>query len=128
MRRYIVDIFTAEFNADYVNGRLRVGMVHKRIGVSPKLYLSSVRILKEVVSEHLREIDAFDATGAIDASVALAAMAEAAMTGAEATATMAAVAGRAAYVPDEQVQGTPDPGAMAVAFALRAAATATLAK
>jgi len=67
MRRYIVDIFTAEFNADYVNGRLRVGMVHKRIGVSPKLYLSSVRILKEVVSEHLRGIDGFDATDAIDA-------------------------------------------------------------
>ncbi len=66
MRRYIVDIFMAEFNADYVNGRLRVGMVHKRIGVSPKLYLSSVRILKEVVAEHLRAIDGFDASDAID--------------------------------------------------------------
>jgi dihydroxyacetone kinase len=64
------------------------------------------------------------ATDAADASTALAAMAEAAMTGADATRTMAAVAGRAAYVPDQQVQGTPDPGAMAVAFVLQAVAAA----
>lgn len=66
------------------------------------------------------------AADAVDASVALAAMAEAAMSGAEATRTMPAVAGRAAYVPDQQVQGTPDPGAMAVAIALQAAAGAVL--
>lgn len=64
------------------------------------------------------------AAATVEVSVALAAMAEAAMAGADATRTMAAVAGRAAYVPDQQVQGTPDPGAMAVAFALQAAATA----
>ena len=64
------------------------------------------------------------ASGAADVSTALAAMAAAAMAGAEATRSMAAVAGRAAYVPDSQVQGTPDPGAMAVAFALQAASAA----
>ena len=47
-----------------------------------------------------------------------------ATSGADATRTMAAVAGRGAYVPDEQVQGTPDPGAMAVAFVLQAVAAA----
>ena len=64
------------------------------------------------------------AAGALDASGALAAMAEGATAGADATRTMAAVAGRAAYVPDEQVQGTPDPGAMAVAFVLQAVVAA----
>ena len=54
------------------------------------------------------------------------AMAAAAMAGAEATSSMAAVAGRAAYVPDSQVQGTPDPGAMAVGFAMLAAAVSAL--
>lgn len=52
------------------------------------------------------------------------AMATGAMTGAKDTCSMAAVAGRAAYVPDKQVQGTPDPGAMAIAIALNAVAKA----
>ncbi|MEO0492901.1 MAG: GGDEF domain-containing protein [Actinomycetota bacterium] len=51
MRTYVLDIFDAEFSAEYVNSRLRIGMVHKRIGVSPKLFLSSVRILKDVLRE-----------------------------------------------------------------------------
>ena len=40
----------------------------------------------------------------------------------KATKTMTAMAGRASYVPDSQVQGTPDPGAMFVAFVLGAVA------
>ena len=56
------------------------------------------------------------------AAAVVGAMAAAAMEGAEATRTMSAVAGRASYVPDSQVQGTPDPGAMAVALVLQAVA------
>ena len=54
------------------------------------------------------------------AAAVVGAMATAAVEGAEATRTMSAVAGRASYVPDSQVQGTPDPGAMAVALVLQA--------
>jgi dihydroxyacetone kinase len=52
----------------------------------------------------------------------LTAMASGAAAGAEATKTMTAMAGRASYVPVSQVQGTPDPGAMFVAFVLGAVA------
>lgn len=48
-RRYIIDLFSGHYDSEYVNNRLRIGMVHKRIGVEPKLYLSAVRTLKEIV-------------------------------------------------------------------------------
>ena len=67
--------------------------------------------------------DAMSKLGA-DASVAqlAAAAAEAAEAGANATKTMAAGAGRASYVPAENMKDVPDPGAMAVAVWLRAIA------
>jgi diguanylate cyclase (GGDEF)-like protein len=46
LRQYIADLFTKEINLDYVEHRLRIGLVHKRIGVDPKMYLSSVNYLK----------------------------------------------------------------------------------
>ena len=55
--------------------------------------------------------------------VALAAAATAAEEGAEATKGMVAAAGRASYVPPEQLANVPDPGAMAAAIWLRAAAS-----
>jgi dihydroxyacetone kinase len=55
----------------------------------------------------------------------LAAAAEAAAKGAERTASMlSARAGRASYVPSEALRGVPDPGAVAIARALRALADA----
>ena len=56
-----------------------------------------------------------------------AAAAAAAAAGADATMAMDAEAGRANYVPAEQLKATPDPGAKAVAFALAAIATAIVA-
>ncbi len=48
-RRYIIDLFSGVYDEQYVNNRLRIGMVHKRIGVEPKLYLSAVLSLKELI-------------------------------------------------------------------------------
>ncbi|HTD89904.1 MAG TPA: GGDEF domain-containing protein [Burkholderiales bacterium] len=48
-RRYIVDLFSGVYDLEYVNNRLRIGLVHKRIGVSPKLYLSAIHTLKELL-------------------------------------------------------------------------------
>lgn len=48
-RQYIIDLFSGRCDSEYVNNRLRIGMVHKRIGVSPKLYLSGVRTLKSLI-------------------------------------------------------------------------------
>jgi len=55
-RKYVLDLFSGNYDANYVNNRLRIGMVHKRIGVEPKLYLSAVRTLKEVIIELLSKI------------------------------------------------------------------------
>jgi dihydroxyacetone kinase len=55
---------------------------------------------------------------------ALAAAATAAEAGAEATKAMEALAGRSSYVPPEVLLATPDPGALAMAIVLRAAASA----
>jgi diguanylate cyclase (GGDEF)-like protein len=53
-RKYVVDLFSGNYDSEYVNNRLRIGMVHKRIGVEPKLYLSAVKTLKELIVEILR--------------------------------------------------------------------------
>lgn len=53
-RKYVLDLFSGRYDSHYVNNRLRIGMVHKRIGVDPKLYLSAVRTLKEVIIKTLR--------------------------------------------------------------------------
>ncbi len=50
-RRYILDLFGGVYDIDYVNNRLRIGMVHKRIGVEPRLYLSAVHYLRELLME-----------------------------------------------------------------------------
>jgi hypothetical protein len=48
-RQYVIDLFSGRTDTEYVNNRLRIGLVHKRIGVEPRLYLSSVRVLKEIL-------------------------------------------------------------------------------
>ena len=53
-RRYVIDLFSGNYDSEYVNNRLRIGMVHKRIGVEPKLYLSAVKTLKELIVKVLK--------------------------------------------------------------------------
>lgn len=48
-RRYILDLFSGLYDLEYVNNRLRIGLVHKRIGVEPKLYLSAMHALKTLL-------------------------------------------------------------------------------
>jgi len=55
-RKYVMDLFLGNYDSEYVNDRLRIGMVHKRIGVEPKLYLSAVRTLKYVITKSLKRI------------------------------------------------------------------------
>lgn len=52
-RAYVLSLFEGYYDLDYVNNRLRIGMVHKRIGVEPKLYLSAVKTLKDTISTTL---------------------------------------------------------------------------
>jgi diguanylate cyclase len=50
-RRYLTDLFSGIYDIEYVNSRLRIGLVHKRIGVEPKLYLSAIQTLKSIILE-----------------------------------------------------------------------------
>ncbi len=53
-RKYVIDLFSGNYDSEYINNRLRIGLVHKRIGVEPKLYLSAVRSLKEIITKTLK--------------------------------------------------------------------------
>ncbi|NVK41895.1 MAG: GGDEF domain-containing protein [Oceanospirillaceae bacterium] len=61
MRRYVLELFDGFYDSEYVNKRLRIGKVHKQIGVSPKLYIGAIVTLQEVLRQHLSS-----ATGASD--------------------------------------------------------------
>lgn len=52
-RGYILSLFDGQYDEDYVHSRLRVGVVHRRIGVEPKYYVSAVYNLKEIIQHVL---------------------------------------------------------------------------
>lgn len=52
-RQYVLDLFNGRTDINYVNNRLMIGLIHKRIGVEPKLYLSAVKILKDILYQAL---------------------------------------------------------------------------
>lgn len=54
-RQYVLDLFIGPYDADYVNRRLRIGLIHKRVGVEPRLYLSTMCALKEILFRFLDE-------------------------------------------------------------------------
>lgn len=54
-RKYLLDLFSGVYDLEYVNNRLRIGLVHKRIGVEPRLYLSATHILKELLCDLINE-------------------------------------------------------------------------
>jgi diguanylate cyclase (GGDEF)-like protein len=53
--RYVLDLFSGLYDLEYVNNRLRIGLVHKRIGVEPKLYLSAINTLKNLMLDIIFE-------------------------------------------------------------------------
>lgn len=55
MRHYVVDLFGGVYGPDYANGRTKIGQVHARIGVSPWLYIASMRKLESVICSTLHQ-------------------------------------------------------------------------
>lgn len=47
--QYLLELFSGCYDEVYVNNRLRIGLVHKRIGVEPRYYLAALQQLKELV-------------------------------------------------------------------------------
>jgi len=52
---YILELFSGCYDQNYVNNRLRIGMVHKRIGVDPKLYMTAMSDLKYILNRELKK-------------------------------------------------------------------------
>ncbi|MBI3560855.1 MAG: diguanylate cyclase [Gammaproteobacteria bacterium] len=63
MRRYVLELFDGYYDSEYINRRLRIGKVHKQIGVPPKLYVSAVWSLQNTICDCID-----DYTGKINAS------------------------------------------------------------
>ena len=51
MQRYILELFDGHYDELYVNRRLRIGKVHQRIGVTSKLYIAAIHMLRTVLFE-----------------------------------------------------------------------------
>jgi diguanylate cyclase (GGDEF)-like protein len=61
MRGYVLRMFDGTYDLNYANSRLRVGQVHARIGVPPRLYVASLHLLEELIAEMvLSDSDAED--------------------------------------------------------------------
>ncbi|SIO19192.1 GGDEF domain-containing protein [Halodesulfovibrio marinisediminis] len=54
LQRYVRTLFEGPYDMDYVQSRLRIGLVHKRIGVPPKLYIAAYKILSRILRGKLR--------------------------------------------------------------------------
>ena len=54
-KRYVLQLFDGVYDIDYVGRRLRIGLIFKRIGVDPKLYLAATRMLKTILFRLIKE-------------------------------------------------------------------------
>lgn len=54
LRGYLRTLFEGPYDMEYVQSRLRIGLVHKRIGVPPKLYIAAYKILSQILRTKLR--------------------------------------------------------------------------
>ena len=48
-KNYVLGLFDGQYDEEYVHSRLRVGVVHKRIGLNPKFYVSAVHNLMTIL-------------------------------------------------------------------------------
>jgi len=55
MHGYILSLFSGHYDATYVNTRLRIGKVHKRLDVRPKLYMKAYSELQKLLEAALDE-------------------------------------------------------------------------
>jgi diguanylate cyclase (GGDEF)-like protein len=70
MKKNILSMFSGQYDSTFINSRLRIGIVHKRIGVTPHLYLAGINILKnllhQLIQETLEESKARETINALD--------------------------------------------------------------
>lgn len=54
-KKYILQLFNGDYEMDYVQSRLKLGAMHKRLGVEPKLYLAGIYSLKSLLADVIVE-------------------------------------------------------------------------
>ncbi|WWE60674.1 GGDEF domain-containing protein [Parasalinivibrio latis] len=59
---YILDLFCGCYDEKYVSSRLRIGLIHKRMGIDTKFYLASVQTLKTILINEVCQHSPFDTT------------------------------------------------------------------
>ncbi|MBD1576813.1 MULTISPECIES: GGDEF domain-containing protein [Vibrio] len=61
MSQYVLDLFSGDYQSEYVDKRLRIGKIHHRIGLSPKLYLSGINqlqlLIEDMIDDNAGEYD-----------------------------------------------------------------------
>lgn len=53
MRRYITELFDGFYDLNYVNKRLRIGKIHKQLGVPPKYFISAIWQLENILNQYI---------------------------------------------------------------------------
>lgn len=73
-REYMLSLVGGDYGKQYVENRLRIGQVHKRLSVEPKHYMSSIHILRNLiitmVDKHLDERKMSPFVSALDRLIA----------------------------------------------------------
>jgi hypothetical protein len=57
-RQYFIRLTSGSYGADYLEDRLRIGHVHRRVGLSPRWYMGAYSIYMQIVFP--RVLDAFE--------------------------------------------------------------------
>jgi len=52
-RRYVLGLFGGCTGLKYVANRFRIGLIHRRLGVAPQIYLTALKTLKDTVANAL---------------------------------------------------------------------------
>jgi signal transduction histidine kinase len=55
-RRYFHELTSGRYDRDYFENRLRVGLTHRRIGLSPQWYLGAFRKYRDIITGLLRDL------------------------------------------------------------------------
>jgi len=53
MRQYVLELFEGYYDLTYVGNRLRIGRVHQRMGIEPRVFLAAMSILEGILEAYL---------------------------------------------------------------------------
>ncbi|MEW6412878.1 MAG: GGDEF domain-containing protein [Candidatus Zixiibacteriota bacterium] len=55
MEQYLLDLFSGKYDREYVYNRVHIGLMHQRSGITPKLYLSAMKGLRDILRRHVAQ-------------------------------------------------------------------------